>query len=321
MTKYTFLLIGLLQMTLCVAQSSFEKIINTSSDEKGNSVKVLADANYIVAFSSNAFGAGNSDIGIMKTTPNGTVIWTKFYGGNAEDVPSMVLETATGDLLILGMTYSFGAGDRDIYLLKTDNMGNLLWSKTYGSAATDRGFVIIPTLDGGYAIAGSNQLNSGSSYDAYVLKIDSNGNLQWTHSIGGGLNDTCMDIRQNPDGTYMLAISFSSYGAGFYDISVCKLAENGDFIWATITGMTSSDNILTITPIVGGDYLIAGHTKSWGIGGWDIFAMRIDSIGNVVWAKTYGGTSDDYAEIITNTTQHECHLLGFYAAFIRSFGI
>ena len=299
--KHIFCFLLLFITSSLIAQTSFEKIINTNGTDAGYTTKVLADGNFLVGFSTTSVGAGSSDIGLMKITPTGQTIWTKLYGGNEDDYPSMLLETPTGDILILGMTHSFGAGDRDIYLLKTNANGELLWSKTYGNAALDRGFVIIPTLDGGYAIAGSSQFDYSVNYNGYVLKIDSVGNMEWNQSIGGGLHDTCMDIRQNPDGSFMLAISFSSYGAGSYDVGVCKLDSEGNMLWSTIAGGGDSDNILTLQPIGNNNYLITGHTRGWGSGNWDIFIMRINATGGIVWAKTYGGQDDDYSEIITPT--------------------
>ncbi|MFQ5868905.1 MAG: hypothetical protein ACE5JC_03275, partial [Candidatus Zixiibacteriota bacterium] len=115
----------------------------------------------------------------------GDTLWTRAYGGSGYDRGYSVQQTSDGGYIIAGYTESFGAGDYDVYLLKTDSSGDTLWTRTYGGSDWDRGYCIQQTSDGGYIITGESWSFGAGYSDVYLLKTDSSGDTLWTRTYGG----------------------------------------------------------------------------------------------------------------------------------------
>jgi len=152
----------------------------------------------------------------------------KAIGGKNDDEGNSLIQTSDGSYAIAGTTKSFGAGERDVYVVKLDANGNLQWTKTIGGKEDDKGYSLIQTSDGGYAIAGVTKSFGAGERDVYVVKLDAKGNLQWTKTIGGPKDDWGLSLIQTSDGGYAIAGSTESFGAGGKDVYVIKLDRNGD---------------------------------------------------------------------------------------------
>jgi hypothetical protein len=145
--------------------------------EQANSVVQMSDGGYIITGTTNSFGAGDYDVYVIRTDASGKTIWTKTYGGKAEDRGNSISLTADGGMIITGYTFSYGAGSCDVYLIKTDSDGNIIWTKTFGGADTDQGYSVVQTTDGGYIITGySNSFKEGIN-EVYLIKTDELGNV------------------------------------------------------------------------------------------------------------------------------------------------
>ncbi|MFZ8835347.1 MAG: hypothetical protein ACO2O5_14320, partial [Candidatus Caldipriscus sp.] len=116
---------------------SFAKTYGGAYNNEATSVQQTSDGGYIVAGGTNSFGAGSYDIFLIKTDANGNIIWAKTYGGTDNDWAYSVQQTSDGGYIVAGSTYSFGAGSYDIFLIKTDANGNIIWAKTYGGTDWD----------------------------------------------------------------------------------------------------------------------------------------------------------------------------------------
>lgn len=144
----------------------------------GASVDQTDDMGYIIAGYSKSSGAGSYDAYLVKTDGSGNVIWSNTYGGEKYDYCRSVRQTNDGGYIFTGKTASFGAVNSDVYLVKTDGLGNETWSKTFGGANSDYGKSVQQTLDGGFFIAGYTFTNGFPSHsEFYLIKTDSNGNL------------------------------------------------------------------------------------------------------------------------------------------------
>ncbi len=204
-----------------------------------SSVQQTSDGGYIVAGNTDSFGAGSYDAFLIKTNASGNVQWAKTYGGTGWDEAFSVQQTSDGGYIVAGNTASFGAGGYEIFLIKTDANGNIIWAKTYGGTNNDYASSVQQTSDGGYIVAGNTASFGAGGYDAFLIKTDANGNIIWAKTYGGTNNEEAFSVRQTSDGGYILAGRTNSFGAGGYDVFLIKTDANGDIGSCGIVGNTS----------------------------------------------------------------------------------
>jgi hypothetical protein len=228
--------------------------------------------------------------------------WSKTYGGTGSDKASMVQQTSDGGYIVAGNTDSFGAGKRDMWVLKLDVSGNIQWQRTYGGSEDDEASSVQQTADGGYIVAGYTSSFGTGKKDAWVLKLDKDGSVEWQKTYGGSEDDEAFSIHQAADGGYIVAGYTSSSGAGKKDVWVLKLDKDGSVGWQKAYGGGSDDVAYSIQQTPDGGYILAGSTGSFGKGNNDMWALKLDESGNVDWQKTYGGIGDDGAYSIQPTS-------------------
>jgi len=171
--------------------------------------------------------AGDRDVVLIKTDANGNRLFYKTYGGVKSDYGQDVVETSEGGFFITGWTWSFGAGDKDVYIVKTNAQGDKAWDKTFGGPYADHGFSGRQTTDGGYVIVGDTSNTSASDCEQiYVVKTDTTGSLIWNTSMGGPKCDIGYSIKQTSDGGYIIAGETHSCGAGSGDLYLVKLGSS-----------------------------------------------------------------------------------------------
>jgi ribosomal protein S11 len=175
-----------------------------------------------------SFGAGSYDIFLLKTDANGNIIWAKTYGGTGYDEAYSVQQTSDGGYIVAGYTRSFGAGYDDVFLVKTDASGNIIWAKTYGGTGYDKARSVQQTSDGGYIVAGYTRSFGAGNYDFFLIKTDANGNIQWAKTYGGTDIDWASSVQQTSDGGYIVAGRTNSFGADSVDIFLVKTDANGN---------------------------------------------------------------------------------------------
>jgi len=197
-------------------------------DARAGSIQQTSDGGYVVAGRTDSFGAGRSDFWVLKLREDGTIQWQKTYGGRADDQPHSIQQTSDGGYAVAGWTYSFGAGDWDVWILKLDENGTIQWQKTYGGREWDEARSIRQTLDGGYVVVGGTESFGAGGSDFWVLKLDGNGALQWQKTYGERAYDDAMSIRQTSDGGYVVAGATESFGAGNEDLWILRLDKDGN---------------------------------------------------------------------------------------------
>ncbi len=224
----------------------------------GTGVGVTTEGSYIFAGQTNSYGAGLFDAYLFKTDYTGAVLWSHTYGGAFSEQGGSVIQTADSGFAWIGYTTSFGSGIVDVYLVRTDSSGNLLWSKCYGLSTSETAFNIIETSDGGFLISGMRQLTP-SNYDALVIKTDSLGNMLWNKQYGGtGGNEWADCAMEVPTGGYLICGRTGSFGNGGEDILLIRTDANGDTLWTRAYGDFANDYAYSIIATGDGGYLICG---------------------------------------------------------------
>jgi serine/threonine protein kinase len=209
-------------------QLQWSKTYGGSKNDAATSVQQTTDGGYIVAGWTLSSGAGGEDVYLIKTDSYGQLQWSKTYGGSRNDAAFSVQQTADGGYIVAGGTYSSGAGDEDVYLIKTDSYGQLQWSKTYGGLKDDQAYSVQQTRDGGYIVAGWTSSSGAGSKDVYLIKTDSYGQLQWSKTYGGSGADCAHSVQQTKDGGYIVAGVTSFSGAGSFDVYLIKTDSFGN---------------------------------------------------------------------------------------------
>ena len=271
----------------------FCKAIGGKNYDGGKSLIQTSDGGYAIAGFTISFGAGSGDVYVVKLDANGNLQWTKTIGGEDWEESESLIQTSDGGYAIAGFTESFGAGGEDVYVVKLDANGNLQWTKTIGGENEDLGFSLIQTADGGYGIAGFTRSFGAGEADVYVVKLDANGNLQWTRTIGGKKLEVGVSLIQTSDGGYAIAGFTRSFGAGGLDVYVVKLDAKGNLQWTKTIGGEYFDWGSSLIQTSDGGYAIAGATTSLGAGGLDVYVVKLDAKGNLQWTKTIGAKNEN----------------------------
>ncbi|MFN5784486.1 MAG: T9SS type A sorting domain-containing protein [Flavobacteriia bacterium] len=221
-------------------------------NEAGREVQQTSDGGYIVAGYSDGLGTSFYDVYLVKLNATGTVQWKKTYGGSSYDFAYTVQQTTDNGYIIGATTSSFGAGDYNAYLLKTDGNGVLQWSKTYGKTGEDRAQCARQTSDGGYILCGRSNSFGAGNFDATLYKTDATGNLLWTKGYGGSGDDQGWYVREIGTNSYVFCGYTVSFGAGIKDALLVKTDANGapGCNVITATGFTAS-SVTSVTSTVG----------------------------------------------------------------------
>jgi hypothetical protein len=241
--------------------------------------------------------------------------WQRTYGGPAEDRAYSVYQTTDGGYIITGCTASTGAGALDVWLIKTDADGNLVWDKTFGGASNDYGHSVQQTTDGGYVIGGETETDAYGPIDVYVIKTDSGGNATWQYPYGGAARDYCRAIKQTADGGYVIGGKSDSLGNGHIDVYILKISASGGFLWQYGYGGTRTDGAYNILETQDGGYAASGWTDSFDVLVRDAYLVKTDSEGHFSWGKTYGDFGDDRTQGSCETTDGGFALAGFSNSF------
>ncbi len=285
---------------LGMAGAAWAKSYGGGSTETAYAVRQTLDGGYIVAGYTKSFGAGNRDFWVLKLDANGNVQWQRAYGGGSYDWAQDIRQTSDGGYIVVGATFSFGAGNDDVWVLKLDANGNVQWQKTYGGGGGENGLAVQQTSDGGYVVVGRTY--SFGVNDVWVLKLDANGNVQWEKTFGGTSPDYGYAIQQTTDGGYIVTGYTRSFGAGRDDLLVVKLDTNGNVQWQKAYGGSDDDRGYAIQQTIDGGYIVTGETLSFGAGFSDAWVLKLDANGNVQWQKTYGGNGTDRLYAIQQTS-------------------
>ncbi len=234
------------------------------------------DGGYILAGGTESFGAGIYDVYLLKLDSTGQKLWEKTFGGKGSDCGYTVLEVDGGGYLIAGNTEFSGNGNPDVYLLRTDGSGQLIWQKTYGGKGSDYGWSLAASRDGGYVIAGEKEVagRQGNILAAWLIKVDRDGNERWEKTYGDGSAGSIYAVHQEGDGGYILAGKKESTGGG-YDIYLIRTDKNGNSVWEKTISGSGFNCAYSIAPGKDGEYVLAGRRGMEKSSQGDIFVLQL----------------------------------------------
>jgi hypothetical protein len=210
-------------------------------------------------------------------------IWTRTFGGSAEDVAHAMIPSGEGGITLFGYTSSFGSGGYDILLVRVDSAGNEIWSRTIGDIHDDIAYDAATTADGGFIIAGKTWPVGGNGFDVYLVRTNGLGDTLWTRYYGGIFDDAAYGVQQTSDGGYILAGGSESSSRTSLYVYVIKTDSLGDTLWTRKYGGSNGDVGEAVFEYGINEYYVAGRKSGMAL------LMKIDSLGNSLWERTFSG--------------------------------
>jgi len=279
----------------------WDKIFGGLKYDRFFSVQQTIDNGYILAGWTESYGAGLWDVWLIKTDTQGNKVWEQTFGGPDRDWANSVQQTTDGGYILVGGTESYGARGADAWLVKTDAEGNKEWEQTFGGSHADYAYSVQQTNDNGYILAGWTY-SYGAGGDAWLVKTDTEGNKEWEQTFGGSESDYAHSVQQTPDGGYILAGIRDSRGVWSSNAWLIKTDTQGNKVWEQTFGGPDRDRANCVQQTPDGGYILAGSASSYGAGYSDAWLIKTDAEGNKEWDQTFGGSREDWADSVQQTT-------------------
>ncbi|MFB0998188.1 MAG: hypothetical protein QMC28_05770, partial [Flavobacteriales bacterium] len=281
------------------AQQLFQKKYESTNASRAYSVDLTKDGGFILAGSYDVSGLLSAEYYVVKLDANGDTLWANTYGPTVDTTITSnrdgagneaynVIQTFDLGYMVVGEAHAFGSGSSDIFALKLTTTGDTAWTKTYGGINSDYSYKVIQLADSGYILSGYTETYGSGIRDIYVLRINKLGDTLWAKAYGGSGIDGSNDMVQTQDGGFAIVGNTFSFGEGVSDVYVIKINASGALQWANAYGGLLNDFGNAITETSDSGFVISGSTESFGSGQRDIYILKIDSIGNLIWSKAMG---------------------------------
>ncbi len=277
--------------------------------------------------------------------------WENTIGGSSDEYALAVVQTADDGYVIGGRSASNISGDKtdnseglvDYWIVKLNSVGSIVWQNTIGGSSDDHIYSIVETIDGGCVAIGfsrsnvsgdktENNMGTSTSYDYWVVKLSAVGEIEWQNTIGGEIEDTGLDIDQTDDGGYIIGGHSKSNISGdksenckgYYDNWIVKLNPLGEIEWQNTIGGSNDDYFCSVEQTIDGGYIVGGYSRSNisfdktenCIGAMDYWVLKLDSLGEIEWQNTIGGSGDDILQAIVQADNGDYLLCGYSASNI-----
>lgn len=295
MTKHLIPLLFFMQFLLLSRLQGQVTVFNTLISDESLSPSTLAytpDGN-ILLLGKAEFSTTNADILLSLLATDGTPLWTKRIGGSGFETPRGLIRLNAGGYLIVGNTTSGSFGGDDILLVKIDETGAVLWSKTYGGSREDRGFSVLERSNGNIMIAGTTVSFGSGERDAFLLQTDANGTLLWSKTYGGVGNDNFFNIQPSGNDAFVLTGPTFSFGQGQHDIWATEVDEQGNINWIHLYGTSADEHSRIIRPTPDNGWLILGHQTPGTPAQRNGVLLKINEQGNLQWTRSFGGNTEE----------------------------
>ena len=303
--------------------------------EWGSNLRATSDSGYIcIGYGTSTDGDmtgshGLNDMLVAKLDPDGTVQWTRVLGGSMPDLGFDCMEASDGSFMIMGSTYSTDGdvsenhGASDLWILKLSPLGTTIWQRTYGGSDSEVGGQIQETPDGGFLLWSTTTSGDGDvvgfhpgagTQDVWLLKIDSSGSVEWSRALGGSGSEDGARLTQTADGGFLANFSSTSSNDGDVtnyhgnrDCWLVKLSSAGSIEWSRTVGGSQQESGFDVLELDNSDFMLLGTSRSsdgdipLNRGGSDVLLAKLSGSGDLLWARTYGGSLDDNCRSLVRT--------------------
>ncbi len=316
-----------------------------SEFDPAEQMKVCSDGGYILfgePFSTDGNvtnNHGGGDYWLIKTDREGDLQWQKCFGGSANDNTSDLTITSDSGFLCIGWSCSHNDGDvtgnhgaYDYWVIKVDKNGNLKWENSFGGTSMDNGLGLSETDDGGMILGGNTasfdgdvQCEHHSEIDAWVVKLDFAGDIEWERCYGGSNTESVVRILPQEDGSYMLLGTTDSYDGdvsgnhGGFDFWVLRIDHEGNIIWQKCFGGSYDDGPIFIKKLSDGNFIAGGYTRSndGDVSGnhsfeeySDMWIFKFTPQGDLLWQQCFGGKMNEFMHDVLELSNHRFLLIG-----------
>ena len=293
--------------------AQWARTYGTLSYDIPRSIIKAIDEGYIIVGNSGPTGSYYQSIGslwIMKISEDGTILWQQTIKSTGDRTSAGAYDiriTKDRGYIMVGR---FEDKDVPLLVLKLTENGDIEWHKEYGGNGYDIGLSVLETNDNGYMVAGTTLSFGAGGMDAWILKLDSQGDIEWQKTYGESGNDEISSIQPVDNNKYIVLGNAASFGQGGFDIWLFEISNLGDVIWQKTYGGAGDDKAFTLENTDDDGYIVGGESSSFGAGGMDAWILKLDSQGNIEWQKTYGGPGDDGIKDIVKNNNHGYSVVG-----------
>lgn len=280
----------------------WQKTYGGENSDVGTAITESPDGGYVIAGWTMSYGPSNLNGWVIKLNNTGEIQWQKTYGESQADSFYAISPTSDQGYVIAGATQSFGAVGNDMWLVRVDGSGNVIWSKSYGGSGSDIAHSVIQSSDGGFVIVGSTESFGAGAHDVWVRKVDASGNLNWQMVEGGGGTDLGLSVAKDTSGNFLVTGYTGSSGDGI-EFLILKIDSSGNVVWRKTYGSDADEGYAVITTEDGGS-IVAGQSFGFGV------LVKLDQSGNTQWKKRYGGGGYDEIQDLVRTSDGGYALTG-----------
>ncbi|MDY8135099.1 fibronectin type III domain-containing protein [Aquimarina sp. 2201CG5-10] len=300
---------------------AWQKSLGGTLNDDGYAIYQTSDQGYIVAGSAESNDGdisdnkGGKDCWIIKLDNEGTLQWETNIGGSNNETVHDIKQTTDGGYIVGAFSTSTDGdvtgnnGMRDFWIIKLNASGAIDWERNFGGSSDDILESIIQVSDGGYVATGfttSDEIGVSGQSDAWILKIDSLGNLLWETNLGGSQRDIAFSVDQTTDLGYIVA-GYTETSENKRDVWIAKLSPEGNLDWEKTYGGSDNEEAVSIEQTNDGGYIIGGYSVSndgeigENKGGRDAIIIKTDQAGNIIWKKVIGGSKSEGINEIKQT--------------------
>ncbi len=249
----------------------WNKTLGGPSIDYARSIVECSGGGFVITGTTLSYGAGGNDVWLVRTDADGNHLWNETYGGIYHDDGYSVIECSVGGFAIAGTTSSFGAGNWDVWIIRTDASGNHVWNETFGDTGYEYGYDLLECAAGGFAAIGyTNSFGAGNN-DAWLIRTDGSGNHQWNQTYGGANHEAGRALVECSAGGFAVTGINGMYGGYSNDAWLMRINASGYQLWNQTFSGIGNDVSYSVVESAAGGFAIAGYTDSFGAGGEDMW--------------------------------------------------